>query len=191
MKENKLSTFSDGQIFPLRALLCVLNVICTCLNAQNLDIFYACLAAMCIYWMLIYVRDKMSQERLQQCGAKGASSRKIAKDKILSHIHTLCVCRNQAAGKAEEDEKAEEVAVSSFLPISLSQPRRSSWSFWATFSSSDSMAARLSISGSCRYNEGTASGKKIIRVRSIINTVCTKFLKISGTISFHALLFWL
>lgn len=42
------------------------------------------------------------------------------------------------------------------LSISLFQPRRSSWSFWATFSSSDSMAARLSISGSCRHNEMTA-----------------------------------
>ncbi len=42
------------------------------------------------------------------------------------------------------------------LSLSLSQPRRSSWSFWATFSSSDSMAARLSISGSCIYNERRA-----------------------------------
>lgn len=64
--------------------------------------------------------------------------------------------------------------------LSLSQPRRSSWSFWATFSSSDSMAARLSISGSCRYNE---TKRHIVCKQSYIctNLSCTATaLKILG-----------
>lgn len=39
------------------------------------------------------------------------------------HTFTRSICGNQAAGKAEEDEEAEEaeeVAVSNFVPISLS-----------------------------------------------------------------------
>lgn len=47
----------------------------------------------------------------------GLLRKNSGKTKILSHIHTLC--GNQAAGKAEEDEEAEEVAVSNFVPISL------------------------------------------------------------------------
>lgn len=92
-------------------------------------------------------------------------------------MFTRSICGNQAAGKAEEDEEAEQVAVPT-LYQALSQPRRSSWSFWATFSSSDSMAARLSISGSCRHNERK---RHIVCKQSYvcINFSCTTALKIS------------
>lgn len=137
---------------------------------------------MCIYCMLIYVRDRTSQGRRQQCGARGGFLQKNSERFKSCHIFARSICGNQAAGKAEEDEEAEEVAVSTFYQ-SLPQPRRSSWSFWATFSSSDSMAARLSISGSCRYNERAASGKRILRVQTIIyiraNFSCTTALTIS------------
>lgn len=49
---------------------------------------------------------------------------------------------SNTAGEGEEEEEAAE----STFHQALSQPRRSSWSFWAAFSSSDSMAAKLSIS---------------------------------------------
>lgn len=142
--------------------------ICMCLNAQNL-----CMSSCKVHLLLLllYVRDRMSQGRLQQSGARGHPQEK--KQRIKScHIFTRSICGNQAAGKAEEDKGAEQVAVST-LYQAFSQPRRSSWSLWATFSSSDSMAARLSISGSCRYNER----KRHINIYT--NLLCTT-LKISG-----------
>lgn len=107
--------------------------------------------------------QNVTREAAAAVWRKGASSRKIAKDKILSHIHTLYLWKTRQLVKRRRTRRQRRLRCQLFyqslsLSRSLSQPRRSSWSFWATFSSSDSMAARLSISGSCRYNERTASG---------------------------------
>lgn len=164
MKENQLSTLTDRKIFflPLGLLLNVLNNICTCAEPVHLYVkVYVSSHNVHLPSLLLYVR--VSQGRLQLCSSSGHPREKKNSERLKKtrHIFTRSICGSQAAGKAEEDEEAEEVAVS-FLyqslsfSLSLSQPRRSSWSFCATFSSSDSMAARLSISGSCREKGKTA-----------------------------------
>lgn len=134
---------------PCTSLAACSEYICMCLNAPHL-----CMSSCKVHLLLLlllYVRDRMSGGRLRHSGASGHPQGKIAEDKILSHIHALY---QWIPGSWESGggQGAEQVAVST-LYRAFSQPRRSSWSFWATFSSSDSMAARLSISGSCRYNE--------------------------------------
>lgn len=154
---------------------------------------------MCIYCLLIYESDSVTREAAA-VWCKWTSSRKIGRKIKSCHIFTRSICGNQAAGKAEEDEDAEEVV--NPVPISFAQPRRSSWSFWATFSSSDSMAARLSISGSWRRNERRGSKEKRLRRRDGENAnndilyKCKRFMhktalkKEPNIISFHSLLLW-
>lgn len=136
----------NRKIFQFGDLLFFLTITCTCLNAQNLCIGLFLICMSCCNMRLLYAYLCEGQNvRLQQCGARMHTPGKNSKIKS-GHIFTRSICGNQAAGKAEEYEEAEELQCQLFTNLSLSQPRRSSWSFWAAFSSSDSMAARLSIS---------------------------------------------
>lgn len=76
---------------PLGGLLCVLLYACGWMHRTcALVIFLVCMSGCNVH--ILYTKiygTGMSQRRLQQCGARGASSGKLAKDKILSHIHTL------------------------------------------------------------------------------------------------------
>lgn len=78
---------------------------------------------MCIYLYANLCEGQNVTREAAEVWCKWASSGKTAKDKKSCHIFTRSICGNQAAGKAEEDEEAEEVAVSTFftnLSLSLS-----------------------------------------------------------------------
>lgn len=152
-----------------------------CLNAQNLCIwiFSVCMSSCNMHLLYAYLCEGQNVTReAATVRCKDAYSGKIAKDKILSHIHTLYLWKTRQLVKRRSTKRQRRLQCQLFTNLSLSQPRRSSWSFWATFSSSDSMAARLSISWSCTYNERTA--RYLVQMIICARFSCRTALKISG-----------
>lgn len=117
---------SPPESFPQGALLRVLTSLCMCLNALNLCIrtFLVRMSSCNVH--LLYANLCEGQNVTGEAAAvwcKGGILRKKQRKIKSCHIFTRSICGNQAAGKAEEYEEAEEVAVSTNLSLSLAAAR--------------------------------------------------------------------
>ena len=127
-KTSRRPSLTERLLFfvPVGALLRILNNGCTFQRTEHVHSYaLVCMSSRGVHLpcLLLYARDRMSRGGGGGLRRLRTSSRKTAKDKNLSHIHTLYLWRNQAAGEAEEDEEAEEVAVSTLyqaLALALS-----------------------------------------------------------------------